>query len=210
MTSIRPTKDITPVPENHLRAVLEAYKIQAAVAVVGIRGYVKQFAEAKSGGNLIGKYDDVLCVVTPAACRTFLGNTDPSRTITERAILEANQVVWYTPGCHNRTKPPAARRPAFVQSSGVAIRRFDAQGVLGPVLDNQWIGCNIHDGAWTTTGSAACQTVVPERWMAFVEAVLTPLGIPFSEWATVTARVKRGQAIPEHWTTAKFPYILTI
>lgn len=165
---IRPTNEVTPVPENHLRAVLERYAVTEAVAVVGIRGYVQQFKESTSGGNIIGKYDDVLCIVTPEECRTFLGNTDPSRTIPDRAILQAGYRFRYMRGTHGITGPVEKRRPAWVQAGPVVIRRYQGDGkTLGPPLKGQWIGCNIHDGSWTTTGSAACQTVVPERWKEF-------------------------------------------
>lgn len=165
---IRPQLEVTPVPDNHLRAVLVEFDVTEAVAVVGIRGYVKQFAQSESGKNLIGVYDDVLCIVTPQECLTYLGNTDPSRTIKDRAILVAPQKSRYTRGIHGITGPVEKRRPAWIQAGGVTIQRFQGDGkTLGPVLKNQWIGCNIHDGAWTTTGSAACQTVVPERWKQF-------------------------------------------
>lgn len=167
MTSIRPGNDIVPVPENHLREVLKAYDVTEAVSVVGIRGYVKQFVESKDGGNIIGKYDDVLCIVTPEECRTFLGNTDPSRTLPERAILEAGFRSRYTRGIHGITGPKEKQRPAWIQAGPVNIRRYKEGGTLSPLFTGQWIGCNIHDGSWTTTGSAACQTVVPERWKEF-------------------------------------------
>lgn len=171
---IRPEDDVTPVPENHLREVLKVFGVLDAVAVVGIRGYVKQFRESVSGGNIIGKYDDVLCVVTPKACTTFLGNTDPTRLIKDpktglgRAVLEAGNKFLYTRGIHGITGPKERRRPAWVQAGPVIIRRYDDKtNELGPVLTGQWIGCNIHDGGWSTTGSAACQTVAPERWKVF-------------------------------------------
>ena len=163
---IRPQHEIQPVPENHLRSVLEAYKVTELVAVVGIRGYVKQFAQATAGGNLIGVYDDAICLVTPQECVTFLGNTDPSRTIDGRAILQAGYRYRYTRGIHGITGPKERQRPAWVQAGPVVIRRYK-NGVLGPIIEGQYIGCNIHNGSWTTTGSAACQTIVPERWKAF-------------------------------------------
>lgn len=173
-SSIRPEHEVTPVPVEHLRAVLKQFGVDEAVAAVGIRGYVKQFKEATTGGNLIGKYDDVICIVTPEECRTFLGNTDPSKLITDpttglgRAQLTVPQKVRYTRGIHGITRPKDQQRLAWIQSSPVSIRRWDEKlKDWGPVIVNQWIGCNMHDGSWTTTGSAACQTIVPERWKEF-------------------------------------------
>jgi hypothetical protein len=207
--SIRPTKAIE-VPENHLRALIDAYQLEADVIAIGIRGFTKSIANAKDGENLIGVYDDALCVCTASTTKTFAGNTDPSRTIEGRAILEAPQLVWYVPGIHGKTKPAAERRLAFIQDSGVSIRRFDGKNQLGSLQVKQWIGCNIHDGAWTTTGSAACQTVVPERWREYVGEVIGPLGITFEEWDTVEKHVKDGGNVPATWARKRFPYLLTI
>lgn len=165
--SIRPGEAIAPVPDNHLRAVLQAHDVTEAVAVVGIRGYVQQFAASEAGGNLTGVYDDVLCIVTPEECKTFLGNTDPSRTIPNRAILQPGHRYRYVRGIHGITGPKERQRPAWIQAGPVIIRRFQEGGVLGPELTGQWIGGNIHDGSWTTTGSAGCQTVAPEQWRDF-------------------------------------------
>jgi hypothetical protein len=74
----------------------------------------------------------------------------------------------------------------------------------------QWIGCNIHDGAWTTTGSAACQTVVPERWREYVGEVIGPLGITLEEWDQVEKHVKDGGNVPATWARKRFPYLITI
>lgn len=171
---IRPAAAITPVPENHLRAVLQAFDVTELVATVGIRGYVQQFAESKPGGNIIGKYDDAICIVTPDECRTFLGNTDPSRLIKDpetglgRAQLVAPQKVRLTRGIHGITRPKKYQRLAWIQSSPVTIRRWDVvKEDWGSEVSGQWIGCNLHDGSWTTTGSAACQTVAPEQWKQF-------------------------------------------
>lgn len=207
--SIRPTRDIE-VPDNHLRALIDAYQLEADVIAIGIRGFTKSIAGAESGKNLTGVYDDALCVCTADTTITFAGNTDPSRTISGRATLDAPQLVWYVPGIHGKTKPAAERRLAFIQDSGVSIRRYDDTGELGPILSKQWIGCNIHDGAWTTTGSAACQTVVPERWREYIGAVIGPLGITLEEWDSVEKHVKDGGNVPATWARKRFPYLLTI
>lgn len=207
--SIRPTRDIA-VPENHLRALIDAYQLEAPVIAIGIRGFTKSIAGAESGKNLIGVYDDAMCVCTAEKAVTFPGNTDPSRTIAGRAILEAPQLVWYVPGIHGKTKPAGERRLAFIQDSGVSIRRFDEKGELGPVLSKQWIGCNIHDGAWTTTGSAACQTVVPERWREYIATVIRPLDITIEEWDAVEKHVKDGGNVPATWGKKRFPYLLAM
>jgi hypothetical protein len=163
--SIRPTRDIN-VPENHLRAVLAVNEVIEPVAVVGVRGFTKSIANAHSGENLSGVYDDAICIVTPKATWTFPGNTDPSRTISGRAVLMPSK-TRYIRGIHGVTGPKEKQRPAWVQHSGVTIRRYQDNGQLGPLVTGAWIGLNIHDGSITTTGSAGCQTVVPERWKEF-------------------------------------------
>lgn len=172
--AIRPAHAVTPVPENHLRAVLQAHNITERVAVVGIRGYVQQFAESGAGKNLTGVYDDVICVVSDRECRTFLGNTDPSRLIVDpttrlgRAILVTDQKIRYVRGIHGlHSLPPDRQRQAWLQSSGATIRRWQADGSWGPEIKDQYIGANIHDGSISTTGSAGCQTLPPELWKEF-------------------------------------------
>lgn len=207
--NIRPP--MVRVPDDVLRQILVAHQIvlgdATPVASIGWRGWAESDHGKRAGVNVTGSYDDALCVVTPTASWTFQGNTDPSRTIAGRALLQPG-VVEYGLVIHHRTRLPAERRIAFGQQSGVTIRRYDAAGALEKELTNQYIGCNIHDGSITTTGSEACQTVAPEWWMGYVEKILTPLGIPVSEWPTVTTRVKQGLALPDHWLTPRFPYVL--
>lgn len=198
------------VPDTQLRQWLADHQIRLGdatpVAAIGVRGW----ANSGAGGgatNLTGVYDDALCVVRVNGSWTFQGNTDPTRTIEGRAILQPG-VYEYGPGVHNITKPATDRRLAFTQRSGVTIRRFDAQGALGPELENQWIGCNHHDGAESSTGSAACQTVAPEWWPGYAMELIHGLRLAFSEWATLTTRIKNGGKLPEDWTKASFPYLL--
>jgi hypothetical protein len=167
--SIRPTRDIE-VPENHLLAVLAVHKVTEPVAVVGVRGFTKSIANAESGENLTGVYDDAICIITRFKTLTFPANTDPSRTVTGRAVLMPGR-YRYTRGVHGITGPKEKQRPAWVQHSGVTIRRYQENGQLGPVVTGAWIGLNIHDGSITTTGSAGCQTIVPERWKDFDTAL---------------------------------------
>lgn len=226
--SIRPGQAIGPVPDNVLRdAILKiGHGIEVGlghgkrrVAVVGVRGYVKQFTESTTGGNLVGKYDDAICIVTPTTSRTFLGNTDPTYIVKDgqgRAQLTAPQVFDMAPGIHGKSKPAAEQRIAFCPvdgaAGGVSIVRYGADGKPGPVLNGQHIGSNLHDGSIGTTGSLACQTVAPEDWPPFTEMMFEALGIPWAEFAQVLTRIKRGDAhaIPEHWMTATFPYVLTV
>lgn len=162
--AIRPTTH-TPVPENVLRLQLATHGVTEGVAVVGTRGFYKSLAGAETGKNLIGVYDDAISIVTPKECRTFLGNCDPSRTIADRMILEAGHKFRYVRGKHGITGDHP--RDAWVQAGPVILRRFQPDGSLGPELKDQWVGCNIHDGSQTTTGSAGCQTIVPEEWKDF-------------------------------------------
>lgn len=170
---IRPPNPVTPVPDGHLRAVLQYFGVVESVAVVGIRGYVQDFKESTPGGNLVGRYDDVLCLVTPTKCSTYLGNTDPSRLIVDpvthkgRAVMEAGHKYRYVRGIHGIERPKDKQRMAWVQAGPINIRRATVNGELGSLLTGQYIGCNIHDGGWTTTSSAGCQTVVPEKWHEF-------------------------------------------
>lgn len=161
--TIRPTTH-TPVPANVLHLALNGHGITEGVAVVGIRGFYKSLNGAETGKNLTGVYDDAISIVTPTECRTFIGNCDASRSIEGRAVLQLGK-YRYQRGMHGVTSDHP--RLAWIQSSGVTIKRLQADGSLGPELKDQWIGLNIHDGSQTTTGSAGCQTIVPEEWKDF-------------------------------------------
>lgn len=174
-SDIRPERAFTPVAEDRLRRVLAQYDVTEGVAVVGIRGEINHFQAAEHTANLIGVYDDVLCIVTPTAVHTFLGNTDPTRTIKDRAILQDGHRYRYMRGTHGITREKAKRYQAWVQAGPVIIRRFKEDGGLTEEIKGQWIGCNIHKGSWTTTGSAACQTIVPEKWEEFDGTLLQAL-----------------------------------
>lgn len=205
--NIRPP--MTRVPDAQLRQWLAEYQITLGeatpVVVVGVRGWAEK---AAGGANKAGLYDDAICVVTPPTSLTYQGNTDPTRTIEGRAITEAGQVVEMSPVIHHRTRPAAERRFAFGQASGVAIRRYDAAGVLSQLVPGQYIGWNLHDGSITTTGSEACQTVAPEWWPSTVRELLIGLAIPLAELPTIETRIKQGLELPEHWAHARFPYLL--
>lgn len=211
--NIRPTDRSPDVPENVVRDHLARYQIvlgeATPVAVVCIKGWDKiGLAGAESGKNLVGVYDDPMAVVTLTSYRVFMGNADPSRTLPERAVLVAPQIIEFQAGVHNRSRPKEDRRPAFIQASPVTIQRYGADGKLGPEIKDQWIGCNNHDGSVTTTGSAACQTVPPEQWMDYAAEILRPFKIGIEEWPTVLTRVRNGQDVPEHWLKVRFPYLL--
>lgn len=188
MTDLIRPLTFSPVPEEHLRVIASWYDVTELVCVIGVRGYFKNFAEAQTGGNIIGKYDDAICIVTPKACHTFLGNTDPSRAMIERAILQVGK-YRYMRGIHGITRPKEQQRLAWIQAGPVSIKRFKSEGELGPELKGQWIGCNIHDGSWTTTGSAGCQTVVPDQWKEFDATLFEALKVAAQSqfWYILTA-----------------------
>lgn len=206
--AIRPK--LVRVPTDRLLEILAQYAITLSeatrVAAIGIRGWAE--SQAGGGANKTGVYDDAICVITRAGSWTYQGNTDPTRTIEGRAIAEAGQVVEMSPVIHHRTRPPAERRFAFGQASGVTIRRYADGDQLGVSVPNQYIGWNLHDGSITTTGSEACQTVAPEWWPGTVRELLVGLGLPLSELPTVETRIKQGLALPDHWEKARFPYVL--
>lgn len=208
VSAIRPK--LVRVPRNRILDILATYAIALSdstpVAAVGIRGWAE--LEAGGGNNKTGVYDDAICVVTALGDWTFQGNTDPTRTIEGRAIAEAGQVVEMSPVIHHRTRSAAERRFAFGQASGVTIRRYAAGDALGELKTGQYIGWNLHDGSITTTGSEACQTIAPEWWAGAVRELLIGLGIPLGELPTVETRIKQGLELPEHWSAARFPYVL--
>lgn len=175
IAAIRPLTPLVDLDAGRARELLRLAGVTDGVALLGLRGYVSATTPDPSDRNQYGVYDDALVLVTPDGVTTYLGNTDPSTLVPNRAVLQPGK-YRYKRGTHNITKEKAKQYPAWVQAGGVNIKRAAKDGrTLGELLKGQWIGCNIHNGSWTTTGSAACQTVVPEQWKAFDAALAAAL-----------------------------------
>jgi len=151
-------------PEARVRAILKAFDIEDAVALVGVRGYYLD-SLGKPGKNDRALYDDAIFLVTPEGVMRYNANTDPSVARTGVAVLEPG-VHRYKLGIHGWSKPKNRRYPALVQAEPVTVNRDDWERP-----DTGWFGINIHRGSYRTTSSLGCQTLYPAQWDAFFSSV---------------------------------------
>lgn len=156
------------------RTTAELYLRRAGVAgpaLLGRRGYYRD-SMGVPGVQERGIYDDAIMLVTPTAFVTYNANCDPSRHRKGIANLKAG--LWsYRLGIHGLSKPKSRQYPALVQAAPVTVLRDDPEDADrdGPEPDTGWFGINIHRGGYTTTSSEGCQTIYPDQWAAFFEAV---------------------------------------
>lgn len=125
------------------------------VVTIGIRGGL----ETGINDNVIGKFDDLIAVVTPELCEGFTGNTDPSTEIPGRANLVCG--IWrFKPGLHHPDTPN--QYPAFVQAMPFTVKRYGQGTYTG------WFDIHLHNAMGVnTTGSEGCQTIIKTEWDAF-------------------------------------------
>lgn len=162
------------VARDVVEAFLAQYRLtleEHPVIALGLRG-----ALDLGRPNRIGGFDDVLVVLTPRLCEAFVGNTDPSSEIPNRANLVTG-IHWFAPGFHHPGTP--RQYPAFVQDGPIVVSRWQTEDVLAGTKDERgtcvggglWRGefaIHIHDSMGVnTTGSEGCQTLIKTEWPAF-------------------------------------------
>ena len=160
---------------------LQAHGIGDQFGLIGRRGYYRD-SMGKPGVNDRGIYDDAIALLTPSAFVTFNANCDPSRT--EEGMASLVPGVWeFEIGVHNRTKPANRRYKALIQAAQFVVFRDGTEHFekgtthqkygrcLGGGCWVGWFGVNMHRGLLNSTASAACQTIVPDQWDAFIELV---------------------------------------
>jgi lysozyme len=134
------------------------------VYLIGIRGYY-QDTMGKPGVNDRGIYDDAICLVAPSLFLTFNSNTDPSIFRPGIATLIPGKHT-YKKGKHKISGPHPypALRPATPDES-LPVTRDGKEGV------SKGIAINIHKGSYNSTSSEGCQTIYPDQWQEFIDAV---------------------------------------
>ena len=142
-------------------------RVQAAVSLVGVRGYYRD-TMGERGKNDRGIYDDAIFLIAPNGFAAFNANTDPSVNRKHIAVLAAG--VWhYKIGTHGLSKPKPQQYKALVQAGEVTVVR-DGEGP-----DTGYFGINIHRGGRNGTSSLGCQTIWPDQWNAFIALVRSEL-----------------------------------
>lgn len=139
------------------------------VVLLGIRGYYKR-TMGDPGKNDRNIYDDAIFIISPDHFSAYNANTDPSRYRKGIATLKPG-VHYYRKGNHGISKPGGgypALRPATAGERLPVTR--DGEG------DSLGVAINIHKGGRTTTSSEGCQTIHPDQWSDFINAVYEEMG----------------------------------
>lgn len=154
------------------RFQLEHYPVK----LLGIRGYYK-----KTMGNPLvndrGIYDDAIFIVSPEAYKPYNANTDPSVVRTGIAVLMVGKVYLYKIGQHGVSTPHAYE--ALRQYGNVTVVRDRGREATDGPDHRFWI--DIHKGGYHTTSSIGCQTIYPEQWLEFLQAVKAQLTLYHQE-----------------------------
>lgn len=138
------------------------------VVLLGIRGYYKR-TMGNPDSNDRGIYDDAIFIISPDHFSSYNANTDPSKYIKGIATLKTG-VHYYKKGNHGISRPGGgypALRPA-TRGEKLPVTR-DAEN--GAIVDDYGIAINIHKGSRNSTSSEGCQTIYPDQWSDFINAV---------------------------------------
>lgn len=154
------------------------------LVLLGFRGYYRDSLGVK-GKNDRGIYDDAVIITSDNCHITYNANTDPSIHKTGIASLVPGKYL-YKVGIHGLSKPKAQQYEALVQAGPVIVSRDDGKTEEG------WFGINIHKGYETTTGSAGCQTIAPDQWVAFIETIKQQLSFYKKKIVTYLLLDKQG------------------
>ncbi len=140
--------------------------VKYPVRLLGVRGYYKQ-TMGKTPSNEIGIYDDAIFIVAPGFFKSFNANTDPSRMIPNVAVLKVGGPYLYKIGMHgiSGTHPYLALR----QNGNVTVIRNGTTEITDTPIRRFYI--DIHRGGYNTTSSLGCQTIHPDQWIEFFDAV---------------------------------------
>jgi len=140
------------------------------VSVLAIRGYFRD-SMGKVGENDRGVYDDAIFIKSSTLFASYNGNTDPSRYRkgfgfgSEKGMAQLCEGIWnYKPGVHYGSVP----HQAFRQNSKFLVKR---DGSKGQYDDYGMFGINLHRGGVKGTSSLGCQTVPPNQWDSFRDAL---------------------------------------
>lgn len=142
--------------------------ITEKVVLLGIRGYYKRTMGDPSKNDR-GIYDDAIFLISPDHFSAWNANTDPSVFRKGIATLKTG-VHYYKKGNHGISKPGGgypALRPA-TRGEKLPVTR---DGANGTAIDDFGIAINIHKGSRNSTSSEGCQTIHPDQWSDFINAV---------------------------------------
>ena len=126
--------------------------------IVGIRGYYKA-TKGDPKSNDVGIFDDAIIIVSDGVLWAFNGNTDPSKSGKDLAMLRTGEYL-YAKGKHRNTYDALKPYPFGVK---MPCTRDGKESTA--------IGCNIHAGGEYTTGSQGCQTLPKSQWTDFITNV---------------------------------------
>jgi lysozyme len=140
--------------------------VKYPVRILGIRGYFQK-TMGKTPSNDVGIYDDALFIVAPSYFKSFNANTDPSRIFKDVAVLKAGGPYLYKIGMHGVSGPHPYL--ALRQNGNVTVIRNGTTEITDNPSRRFYI--DIHRGGYNTTSSLGCQTIHPDQWEEFFDAV---------------------------------------
>jgi len=175
---------MTPkLKEERARELLAG--ITQPVALLGVRGYYRDTLGVP-GRNDVGIYDDAIFLVGPTVFRAVRANTDPSRLGWNGSLGKPFAMLqpgdWmFIRGAH-KGRAPALRQADEDQAAKFGIpdnghfkvwRAKNMDDVLNGTARTEegYFAINIHSGGDNTTSSWGCQTLPPDEFIGFMDAV---------------------------------------
>lgn len=183
------------LPEARVREILKDVLEKRVCALLGVRGYFRD-TMGEPGRNDVGIYDDAIFFVAPGVFKAVRANTDPSRIGYSPSV--GKFIAMLQPGLHyfirgaHRGYTPALRQADEDQAKEFGIPNYGHVKVwrsksLSQIADGTapedegYFAINMHKGGWGTTSSLGCQTIHPDLYGDFMDAV----------WAETIRRAQR-------------------
>lgn len=152
------------------------------VALLGVRGY-RRDTMGVVGQNDVGIYDDAIFLVGKGIFLAANANTDPSKLGWNPgvgkpfAMLQTG--VWYFRRGPHKGKVPALRQCTDEEAADLGIpnqgeflvERVFGKGDKRNYKESGYFAINIHSGGVATTSSWGCQTIPPDEYLNFMDAV---------------------------------------
>jgi hypothetical protein len=171
---------------DHVRAFLREHGQPidgCPVALLGVRGYFRDTLGVP-GQNDFGIYDDAIFAVGPDGFFAVVNaNTDPGRTGWNPGVGKPFAVLqpgvwWFRRGPH-KGKTPALRQctdeeaeEREIPNDGeFTVERSYGEGNPKNYRETGYFAINMHRGGEATTSSWGCQTIPPDQFDDFMEAV---------------------------------------
>jgi lysozyme len=152
------------------------------IALLGVRGY-RRDSMGVPGQNDVGIYDDAIFLVGPNLFLSANANTDPSKlgwnSGVGKPFAMLQNGLWYFRRGPHKGKTPALRQATDEEAASLKIPHegeFLVERCFGKNDSRnykEWgyFAINIHAGGEKSTSSWGCQTIPPDEFLHFMDAV---------------------------------------